>query len=340
MGQQERVIFDGQLNEDDLDLDLNLRPQKLSDYIGQEKVKKSLSVFIAAAKKRAESLEHVLIYGPPGLGKTTLAHIISKELTTNIKVTSGPAIERAGDLASILSNLENGEILFIDEIHRLNKVVEEMLYPAMEDFCIDLVLGKGPSAKTMRLELPKFTIIGATTRIGLISSPLRDRFGLVHHLDFYQPEEIAFIIKRSAKILKTAIDEESLRILAQRSRRTPRIANRLLKRVRDYAQVHGDGQINDKILQEALEMMEIDQLGLDSVDRKILMTIAQKFSGGPVGIKTIAAASGEEQDTIEEVYEPFLMQLGFLDRTPKGRSLTPLAYQHLKIANLAKERLF
>lgn len=340
MGQQERVIFQEQLNEDDLDLDLNLRPRKMSDYIGQEKVKKSLSVFITAAKKRAESLEHVLIYGPPGLGKTTLAHIISKELSTNIKVTSGPAIERPADLASILSNLEDGEILFIDEIHRLNKVVEEMLYPAMEDFCLDLVLGKGPSAKTMRLELPRFTIIGATTRIGLISSPLRDRFGLVHHLDFYQPEEIAAIIKRSARILNTLIDQESLAILAQRSRRTPRIANRLLKRSRDYAQVYGNGQINSKTLLEALAMMEIDQLGLDSVDRKILLTIAQKFSGGPVGIKTIAAASGEEQDTIEEVYEPFLMQLGFLDRTPKGRNLTPLAYQHLKITNPAKERLF
>lgn len=332
----DREITNNLLAHDE-ELDLNLRPQTLKEYIGQQNVKDSLEVFIKAAKKRSESLEHVLIYGPPGLGKTTLANIIAREMGKNIHVTSGPAIERAGDLASIITNLEDGDILFIDEIHRLNRNVEEMLYPAIEDYAIDLVLGKGPAAKTMRIDLPKFTLIGATTKIGSISSPLRGRFGLIHHLDFYNPEEISQIISRSSKIIDINIDNESVAILANRARRTPRIANRLLKRVRDFAQVKADGNISKKVILDALDMLEIDHLGLDKLDRKIISSIANKFSGGPVGIKTIAAATNEEVETIEDVYEPFLMQIGFINRTPKGRVLTDLAYSHLNINNPKRE---
>lgn len=334
-----RTITAKKIDGDNEELDLNLRPQTFKDYIGQEKVKDSLNIFIGAAKKRNQPIEHVLIYGPPGLGKTTLAHIIANEVGKNIHVTSGPAIERSGDLASIITNLGEGDILFIDEIHRLNHVVEEILYPAMEDYALDLVLGKGPSAKTMRIDLPKFTLVGATTRIGLISSPLRERFGLSHHLDFYNPQEIAQIITRSAKIINTKIDSESIKILSERSRRTPRIANRLLKRVRDFADVKYQGIVDRNVVLKALKMLEIDELGLDCTDRKILLVIAQKFSGGPVGIKTIAAATGEETDNIEDVYEPYLIQIGFINRTSRGRVLTNLAYRHLGLDHIKPKEL-
>lgn len=323
-------IADGENQEEEIILDLSLRPRKLTDYIGQDKVKNSLSIFIQAAKGRKETLEHVLIYGGPGLGKTTLAHIIAKELGVGIQVTSGPAIERTGDLASILTNLSPGDVLFIDEIHRLARPVEEALYPAMEDFYLDLILGKGPSAKTLKLDLPKFTLIGATTRIGLISSPMRDRFGVVNHLDFYEPQDIEKIIARSAKILNIKIDSTAITELAKRARFTPRIANRLLKRVRDYAQVKNHQDISKRSAQEALDMLEIDEYGLDKVDRTILATIIDKFSGGPVGLQTLAAAINEDVETISGVYEPYLMQLGFLERTGKGRKATLKAREHLK----------
>lgn len=313
----------------DASFDITLRPQRLSDYVGQDQVKANLEIFLQAALKRGEPLEHVLLYGPPGLGKTTLAHIIAHEMGKSIRVTSGPAIERAGDLASILTNLEDGDILFIDEIHRLPRSVEEVLYPAMEDYVLDVVLGKGPAAKTLRLDLPRFTLVGATTRISLLSSPLRDRFGAIYQLEFYEPEHIESIISRSAGILDVRIDTAGQRELAGRSRRTPRIANRLLKRVRDYAEVKAGGMVTGQVAQEAMRLLDIDEFGLDRVDRKVLSAIIEKFKGGPVGIETIAAATSEERDTIEDVYEPFLLQIGFLDRTPKGRKVTELAYRHL-----------
>lgn len=308
-----------------------LRPKTLKDYIGQEKVKDSLSVFVKAAKIRNEPMEHVLIYGPPGLGKTTLAHVMSNEMQANIRVTSGPAIERAGDLISILTGLSDSDILFIDEIHRLNKVIEEVLYPAMEDYAVDLVVGKGPSAKTLRIDLPKFTLIGATTRISLISSPMRDRFGMVHSLDFYSNEEIEKIIRRSAALIDIIIDNESVKTLSKRSRRTPRIANRLLKRVGDFALVYNEGKITHDVTTDALKRIGIDEQGFDDSDKKYLLTLIEKFDGGPVGIETLAAASSIEKNTIEDVIEPYLLQMGFIKRTPKGRVATTKAVAHLHL---------
>lgn len=322
-------IMDAEEFPGEENLEETLRPRKFSEYIGQNRVKDNLEITISAAKKRGEPIDHILLYGPPGLGKTTLAHVISHETGAEIRITSGPAIERPGDLASLLTNLEEGDILFIDEIHRLNKVVEEVLYSAMEDFVLDIVIGKGPSARSIRLDLPKFTLIGATTRIGLISSPLRDRFGIVNRLNFYENDEIEKIIKRSAKILDIKIDPKGAIEVAKRSRRTPRIANRLLKRVRDYAQVKGSGEVTFEVAQTALEKLAVDSLGLDQTDRTLLETMIDKFGGGPVGLSTIAAATSEETDTIEDVYEPYLIQIGFLERTPKGRKATSAAYTHL-----------
>jgi Holliday junction DNA helicase RuvB len=324
-------ITDGEEFKGEEAFEESLRPKKFSEYVGQEQIKDNLGIAISAAQKRKEPIDHVLLYGPPGLGKTTLAHVIATETNSNIRVTSGPAIERAGDLASILTNLEEGDILFIDEIHRLNKVVEEVLYPAMEDFVLDIIIGKGPSARSIRLDVPRFTLVGATTRAGLISSPLRDRFGMVERLDFYNDAEIERIIKRSAKILGIKIDEKGAVAIAKRSRKTPRIANRLLKRVRDYAEVKKDGEITVEVADSALDRLAVDELGLDATDRNLLGTIINKFNGGPVGLSTLAAATAEECDTIEEVYEPYLIQIGFLERTPKGRKATPAAYSHLKI---------
>ncbi|RMD51296.1 Holliday junction branch migration DNA helicase RuvB [Candidatus Parcubacteria bacterium] len=306
-----------------------LRPKKLDEFIGQNKLKDSLRIFIQAAQTRQEPIEHLLLYGNPGLGKTTLAHIIAAETNSNIRITSGPALERVGDLAAILSNLQKGDILFIDEIHRLNRSIEEVLYPAMEDYALDLVVGKGPSARTLRLGLEKFTIIGATTRLSLLSSPLRDRFGIIHHLEFYDENEIADIIARSAKLLNIQANPEVCQKIAARARRTPRIANRLLKRVRDFAQVKNNGILTPEITDRALDLLAIDNLGLDATDIKLLETIIEKFNGGPVGLSTLAAATREEMQTIEEIYEPFLLQLGFIERTPRGRIATARAYQHL-----------
>ncbi len=328
---EERIV-DPQQNEEEATLDNTLRPQQLSEYVGQEKIKENLSIFIDAAKKRAEPLDHVLLYGGPGLGKTTLAHIIAKETRTNIKTTSGPAIERAGDLAAILTNLQEGDILFIDEIHRLNKLIEEVLYPAMEDFALDIIIGKGPSARTLRLDLPRFTIVGATTKMSLLSSPLRDRFGNILRLNFYGQDDIEKIVLRSARIIGVPIEPTAAIEVAKRSRRTPRVANRLLKRVRDFSQVRGDGTLTAPITQDALHMLEVDEFGLDEVDRRILGSIIEKFKGGPVGLTTLAAATAEEVATIEDIYEPFLMQIGFLHRTPRGRIATELAYEHLGFA--------
>ncbi len=316
-------------DEQEVELEITLRPRDFANYIGQKRLKQNIQLAIDAAKKRGEPLDHILLHGPPGLGKTTMASVIAHEMGAQIRVTSGPAIERAGDLASLLTNLDDGDILFIDEIHRLNRTVEEVLYSAMEDFKLDIILGKGPSARSLRLDLPRFTIIGATTRTGALAAPLRDRFGMIHRLEFYTPEEIQQIIQRAAKILKVKIDKPAAIELAKRSRLTPRVANRLLKRVRDYADVNGDGIIDTQLSHKALELLDIDQLGLDAADRMLLMAIIENYAGGPVGVETLAAITAEERGTIEDFYEPYLMQIGLLERTPRGRKVTPKAYQHL-----------
>ena len=325
----EKRVISTQVQEEDLKIEKSLRPQTLDDYIGQQKAKENLKIYIEAAKARGESLDHVLFYGPPGLGKTTLAGIIANEMGTHIKVTSGPAIGKPGEMAAILSNLQEGDVLFVDEIHRLNRQVE--LYPAMEDYAIDIMIGKGATARSIRLDLPKFTLVGATTRAGLLSAPLRDRFGVVHHLEFYTVEELKTIILHSALTLGVEIDEEGAYEMARRSRGTPRLANRLLKRVRDFAQVKYDGRISKEVASFALDLLEVDKMGLDQNDRNILMTMIGKFAGGPVGLDTLAAAIGEDAGTIEDVYEPYLVKNGLINRTPKGRVVTELAYQHLGI---------
>jgi len=330
---EDRLITPKILNED-VEVDYGLRPKSLDEYIGQSSAKEKIDIFIKAANQRKETLDHVLLYGPPGLGKTTLASIIANELGVSVRITSGPAIEKAGDLAAILTNLNDNDVLFIDEIHRLNRSVEEILYPALEDFALDIIIGKGPSARSIRLDLPKFTMIGATTRAGMLTSPLRDRFGVICRLEYYTNEELYQIVNRSAKILRIQIEDQGAWEIAKRSRGTPRIANRLLKRVRDYAQVRADGIIDKVTADKALKLLEIDDLGLDDIDKKMLLAIIHKFGGGPVGLDTLAASIGEDSGTIEDVYEPYLLQIGFINRTPRGRVATELAFRHLGISRV------
>lgn len=322
------VIAPSAVPEDE-SLDATLRPHRLADFIGQQHMKESLSVFLKAAQQRGEALEHVLLAGPPGLGKTSLAHIVARELGSNLRITAGPVLAKVADLAAILTNLQPGDVLFIDEIHRLNRVIEEVLYPAMESFALDLVVGQGPGAKTLRIDLPQFTLIGATTRVGMLGSPLRDRFGMTYRFTFYEEEEMKNIVQRSARLLGLAIDEASLTAIARRCRRTPRIANRLLKRIRDYAQVHGHPEITEAVVNETLDLLQVDRLGLDASDRRVLQVMVEKFNGGPVGLQTLAAVSAEEERTLEEVIEPFLLQMGLIERTPRGREVTPGGFNHL-----------
>ncbi len=334
----ERLVDRMQDGNEEALLDTSLRPSTLDDYVGQQRTKENLRILLEAARQRSETIDHILFYGPPGLGKTTLANIIATEMRVSMKGTSGPAIERPGDLAAILTNLQQGDVLFIDEIHRLSHVIEEILYPAMEDFQLDIIIGQGPSARTIKLELPRFTLVGATTRAGLLTSPLRDRFGVVERLEFYADAELQVIVGRSAQLLGVRIDQEGTAEIARRSRGTPRIANRLLKRVRDYAQVRADGFITRDVAAQALELLDVDTCGLDKMDRQLLLTIIDKFAGGPVGLETLAASINEEKSTIEDVYEPFLLQHGYINRTPRGRTATDLAYQHLRRKPLADEQ--